>query len=192
MFRVPARPTYSGATAPPRLAYGSRRRLVGVMYGRNGWQPNGQATSNTASNDDGTPFPAPWGELEHPIPSVTVTTQLFPLEWWTAPGLRRTAVARATADPIELLARRSSIPILPEPRPLVAEATEPDVGAPLAIEPTDRPAPREWPEHGARRTRSTTRRSAHQRRGLVTRMALVAIGLILSLIAVETATRRRP
>ena len=202
MFRVPSRPTCSGAAAPPRLAYGSRRRLVGVMYGRNGWQPNGRPTSGTLAVADGPAVRAPWGELEHQIPSVTISTQLFPFEWWTAPGLRSTVGARATAAPTELVTRPTIIPILPEPLEEVPAASEPVGAALTAAEPAERQAERDAPERDApegdapereaRRARSAARRSARQRRGLATRVALVAIGLILSLIAVESATRRRP
>lgn len=204
MFRVPSRPTFSGAAAPPRLAYGSRRRLVGVMHGRNGWLPNGRAlsASEAAWTLDEPAFGAPWGELEHEIPYVTITTQLFPLAWWTAPGLRATAVAPAIADPIDLLYRPTSIPF--EPSPVPARTTEPELRhvipepadpvpvAPDADEPAIHPAPTDLAAPEPQRTRRATRRSAHERRGLVARAVLVAVGLIISLIAVETATRRRP
>jgi len=203
VFRVPSRPTISGAVAPPRLAYGSRRRLVGVMHGRNGWLPNGRAfpTSETSYAVDGPAFRAPWGELEHEIPYVTITTQLFPLAWWTAPSLRATATAWATADPIDILYR----PVKPvfDPAPASVEtpdpgqrqdvmAAEPVTVAPVAAELAIGVAPPPRPAADRRRARRATHRTAQARRGLVARLVVVAVGLIISLIAVESATRRRP
>ncbi len=193
MFRVPARPTISEAAAPPRLAYGSRRRLVGVMHGRNGWLPNGSSpsSSDAPSSLDQSSFRAPWGELEGGIPYVTITTQPFPLEWWTVPGLRSTAAAHAIADPIDLLFRPSNVLVEPAPEPDLAVELEQIA---VIVEPEEPAVERSTPElptAEARRTRRTTRRSARERRGLVTRMVLVAVGLVISLIAVETATRRR-
>ena len=191
MFRVPARPTISGATAPPRLAYGSRRRLVGVMHGRNGWLPNGSSPSGTGSNPGQSAFRAPWGELEVGIPYVTITTQPFPLEWWTAPGLRTTAAAHATADPIDLLYRPSGILVEPALEPALPVELEQVLVIAEPEEPAVDGFTTDWPTAEARRARRTARRSARQRRGLATRMFLVAVGLVISLIAVETATRRR-
>jgi hypothetical protein len=196
VFRVPSRPTYAGATAPPRLAYGSRRRLVGVMDGRNGWQTNGRgpAAFPPASSVYGPAFRAPWGEPEHADPSVTITTQLFPLAWWTAPGLRARPITRATSAPVDLVDRLVRIPIEPEYAPTDVPASEQELAAisrldVLEVAAEARTEPR---AHEPRRSGRAARRSAQHRRGFAARLALVAVGLILSLIAVETATRRRP
>lgn len=214
MFRVPLRSSSMGASALPRPSYDTRRRLVGVMHGSNTWSVNSPArpsggtahvpSAPTAPLQAEPAFRAPWGELERQIPYVTITTQPFPLEWWTPPGMRAAAVTRATALPVDLVSRPTpTFQELPE-APNAWLATEPGaspvptVSKPIAAEPmaaeakTADPMPAMTDVVATRRPRTApASREQRQRRGFVTRLAVLAIGLVISLIAVETATRRR-
>jgi hypothetical protein len=175
-----------GASAVPRPAYDTRRRLVGVMHGNNGWSINNptrppSSNGRAAARAQEPAFRAPWGELERQIPYVTITTQPFPLEWWTPPAMRAAAVTRAT-----------ELPASPDPAPRpfaiikIEVADDAEVAEPARLEPRPRPLPASAAQPGPR---SVGRQ--RQRRGFLTRLALVAVGLVISLIAVETASRRR-
>jgi hypothetical protein len=182
---VPLRIAPLGQLAPTRPFSDTRRRLAAVAQGRNGTHTG---SNGTAPAEPG--FRAPWGEVERQIPYVVITTQPWPMEWWRPPQSREAAARRASDQPADLLARpaaQAAPPLLPEATvgirvwdtPAHTSAHEP-VGM--------RVAPRKNTE-----PRSTVRRARAQqkRRGLFTRLAVVAVGLIVSLIAVETATRRR-
>jgi hypothetical protein len=131
-------------------------------------------------------FRAPWGELERELPYVTITTQPWPEEWWrpsaragtrASAAVAATAIARATDRPSERVAASTvAIPVDSTPHIAIAPLaqTTPD---------GDIPAP-------DTRSRRATRTEV-PRRGFLARMALVAAGLVLSLIAVESASRRR-
>jgi len=110
---------------------------------------------------------APWTESKVRIPYVVITTQPWPTEWWRPPS-ERVATNGAVARPIEIVA-------LPREEAPPAEA-------PRAPERIAEPVVR-LPERA--------RPSRQRRRGMLTRLAIVAIGVVISLIAVETASRRR-
>lgn len=198
VFRVPSRSASQGVAAIPRPPYDARRRMVGVMHGRNGWSLNGPARTSI-----GTPkataepaFRAPWGELEQQIPYVTITTRPFPLEWWHPRPAFDSAIARASAMPMDSVTpaapvvQRDLMPLfeIRQPAPAAAPGVrraidqEASFGQPSAYRADDRQARPATQAKGRRR----------RRRGLAARLAVVALGLLISLLAVESATRRRP
>ena len=120
------------------------------------------------------PMPAPWGEPAEPFPWVVVSTRL-----WTDvyPGMDRRGViaadiprVRPAGRPIDIV-RRPATPLTPASEPTYTRPTL--VGA---HDPTPTPAERK-------------RRAARPRRGFVARLVLLAIGLLVSLVAVEAAAR---
>ncbi len=149
---------------------------------------------------------APWGELD-PIPRVVIRTYPFPTRWWRAIG-PQTAAARATApvapaviriDPVPDEPARVTIPIetstAARTPATVATASAPGItGMTFAATSGAAPPLREMPaaraiDRGADEV--DPRRSPQRRRSLIGRLALLAVGLVISLIAVESASRRR-
>jgi hypothetical protein len=135
-------------------------------------------------------FRAPWGEIERELPYVTITTQPWPEEWWRPAAPRQTiatveatadAIARATDTPSERLTRSAvAVPV---------EAARSIAIKPIAkLEPLHETQAPETPQ--AKRTLASARKQP-PRRGILGRLVLVAAGLVLSLIAVESASRRR-
>lgn len=114
------------------------------------------------------PMLAPWGEPAEPFPWVVVSTRLWTDAW---PGMGRADVAQARAveRPIDIVAR----PATPPPPAPVQTRTPPVL---VAHDPTSVPVPR-------------LRGAPRPRRGFVARVALLAIALLVSLVAVEAATR---
>jgi hypothetical protein len=199
VFRVPLASASAGALGVPGVPYQMRRGLVPVMSlgggsrtDRAGESSAPQAGAATPASDlaaeeasrseasvpwahaGPTPiaetrridasFRAPWGESESKNPFVVITTEPWPVEWWRVP---RTAPlsAAATSNPM-------------------AVAASPFPAARSRI------VPLEVPQH-ADRPRARTRRRETPRRGLLARIALVAFGLVVSLLAVESASKRR-
>jgi hypothetical protein len=159
--------------------------------------PSGVATTRTTPQTALPPaepsFKAPWGELERELPYVTITTQPWPEEWWrpaarqvarvstAAVATAATAIARATDTPSERLSASAvAVPIDSAPQIAISPTpTPPAVGQTSTTETSTN-----------RETRRATRAEA-PKRGILARLALVAAGLVLSLIAVESASRRR-
>jgi hypothetical protein len=135
-------------------------------------------------------FRAPWGEIERELPYVTITTQPWPEEWWR-PAARRTAVGTVDAA-ADAIARATDTPTERMTRSAVAVPVE--AAHSIAIKPIAKPEPAhetpapETPK--AKRTPASARKQA-PRRGGRGRLVVVAGGLVLSLIAVESASRRR-
>jgi hypothetical protein len=152
-------------------------------------------------------FRAPWGELERQLPYVVITTQAWPEEWWRPPGSRAprriddadrssTLVAAAVAEATPPIGHRMQDPIAratdaPSERlaaSVIAVPVDPIrrigiTAIPKRSTTVGTPAP-------ARGRRRAPRREP-ARRGSLARLVLVAVGLVLSLIAVESASRRR-
>lgn len=235
MFRVPSRSGSPGAATRPRPTYDSRRQLSAVARGRNGWTISAPAWASAATVRPSLEpaFRAPWGELETEVVSVTITTRLFPLEWWRPPLTHaRAASAHASVEPgnpltsLKPLLRSASegqggifgqdhalgsigeavvIPVyaaaafadpaagVAQPAPGAAGRTgEAAEWRQLSPERTRKAA--EWRERSRPlppRTTPSHQQLRQQRRGLLTRLAVVVIGLVISLVAVESATRRR-
>jgi hypothetical protein len=195
VIRVPLASASAGVIGLAGLPYRVRRGLVpvlapfaGVLVPTTG--PGPIANLHTTMPSAEPAFRAPWGELERELPYVTITTQPWPEEWWTPAARRRTAatpalagnaIARATELPSERVAASVvAVPIDAGPRISVAPNAEPEPHI-------DAPAPS---AHRRRDGRRAVRNEA-PRRGFLGRVALVAVGLVLSLIAVESASRRR-
>ncbi len=193
MIRVPLASASAGVFGLAGVPYRVRRGLVPVSTPFTGvlaptTAPAVRSTAHTALPAAEPSFRAPWGELERELPYVTITTQPWPEEWWrpsaasartatrTSTAIAATAIARATDTPSERIAASAvAIPV--------------DSARPIAIVPLVRPEPSiDMP---APETPRTTARTEAPRRGFLGRLALVAAGLVLSLIAVESASRRR-
>jgi hypothetical protein len=191
---VPLRTAPLSQLAPARPFSDTRRRLVAVLQGRHA-SSNGHVATEPG-------FRSPWGELERQIPYVVITTQPWPAEWWRPRPQREAAAMRATAQPMDLLAR----PAAQAPAQAAIQAPEAPVGIKVwdtpahttahdlgdAAEPLVTPAPSR-PSSVSHNRAAVRRRARPQqdRRGLFARLAVLAVGLIVSLIAVETASRRR-
>jgi hypothetical protein len=179
------------------IPYRVRRGLVPVMAPLTGTLaqssgPGSVATAHAVLPAAQPSFRAPWGELERELPYVTITTQPWPEEWWR-PAARHigsatattaaNAIARATDPPSERLSASAvAVPVEAAPAIAIAPLVKPE-----SQPPADRPSPGAAPRRAARRPN----RNEAPRRGFLGRVALVAVGLVLSLIAVESASRRR-
>lgn len=157
---------------------------------------------------------APWGEPTEALPLVVITTQPWPEEWWRPAA--RSAAQRATERPITVVPARvapsppppmaaaASAPAAPAPaaRATAAGATAPAAPAPAApATAAGAAAPSavdydRWPAMASGRpTGWVARPSRHRprparvRRGLVARLAIVGLGLLVSLVAAEAAAR---
>ena len=197
MIRVPLASASAGVIGLVGVPYQVRRGLVPVMAPFAAALAPTSASQSVSTARAALPaaepsFRAPWGELERALPYVTITTQPWPEEWWrpaarglgaATSALAANAIARATDRPSELLSASAvAVPI---------EAAQAIAIAPLG-EPESRPnAAPPSPDAGPGRTARRANRNEAPRRGFLGRVALVAVGLVLSLIAVESATRRR-
>jgi hypothetical protein len=174
---------------------------------------------------------APWGEPEHPIPYVVITTQPWPEEWWrpnpahdaNGSPIKAARPASQLASAVDRVApvhangagsngtglngtaplpvARQKVPFDVEVIPVIrAEATsQPTLPTTPIIRRDERAAARPEarvpaasaapPRREVGRERLATARA--RRRGMLTRLAIFAAGLVISLIAVETASRRR-
>lgn len=173
MFRVLERAAGLLVVAPPERTARSRRPAVA----RDGRIviPIEPASGPAAS------MPAPWGEPAEPFPWVVVSTRVWTDVW---PRVA-TAATRATERPVSVAARAMS----PDPVSSVAGATVPfraSVAEPVtlaqevvAAEPVASRAVASGPAV----------RAARPRRGFVARLAMFALGLLVSMVAVEAASR---
>jgi uncharacterized membrane protein len=170
------------------------------MQGRNATSPLAAArvTATNGHSPAEPGFRAPWGELERKIPYVVITTQPWPHEWWRPATEQTSAAERATAHPVDILARpraQAAAPFpdfLPEHRSIIAASAGATASAaPSPARTTAQTAQTARPPKARQRGGAPRRDPAQRRRGLFARLAIVAVGLVISLIAVETASRRR-
>ena len=189
MFRVLERATGPMAIAPAATTTGSRPATA----------PTGRVEIPIGTSAEPVML-APWGESAEPFPWVVVSTRVWTDAW---PGMPRKepgsdAIVRALARPAEV----ARIAVMPRPAEsmnsaghtaptAVASSTPPTITSPatqavaagahaqisvvtraMAFDPV--PIPRR--EHRARR-------------GILARVAVLAIGLLVSLLAVEAVTR---
>ena len=205
MFRVPRRTSAAPVVAPPDRTtwHGPPTAKPETPLGRAATPISApQSAFDRIRIAPWESFQAPWGELE-PIPYVVVTTQPWPEEWWRPNGSGPHTVAAGphagTAGPDTRSDGRNIASTRPVPRQIAVIPIERGAAVPRAAPPVGE---RRAPDHPARRTAAATtnaaarrRRDAEaraaRRRGTLTRLAIFAVGLVISLIAVETAARRR-
>jgi hypothetical protein len=195
VIRVPLASASAGVIGLAGVPYRVRRGLVPIMAPMTGVLAPSSVSATISTSHPALPaaepsFRAPWGELERELPYVTITTQPWPEEWWRPAARRMTAaaatlasnaIARATDRPSERIGT-SAVAVPVDTTPAIAIA-------PLAASEAIRESA--TPDRIRNRDARRTDRGEAPRRGFLGRLALVAAGLVLSLIAVESATRRR-
>ena len=185
MFRLPLRAVAPGVVPPPRR----RTRFGGARYAHRAAPPpatiedTGRVSGAAALSVERVVAlldRAPWEEPARKIPYVIITTQPWPEEWWRRTDRPGASTTRATERPLEIVA----LPRMPELAP-------PEEAPPLVA--PSRSAQQARRGSGALRAdrREDRDRAGSRRRGSLGRLALFVLGLVISLVAVETATRWR-
>ena len=191
VFRVLARATGLLVIAPPERVP-TRLPASRRVDGRASGQPGATAHRKPLAAQLTPLAMAPWGEPARSVPYVVITTQAWPHEWWR-PADRVATVS--AARPISVVAARrapggSIVPVIPaKDLPASSVAGAPTDGDHAVAEraaaalgmapPAASPAAHTSLAHGRGRSQ----------RGLMRRVAILVIGLVVSIVAAETAYR---
>ena len=117
------------------------------------------------------------------LPFVVITTQAWPEEWWRAPRNGAVQTAPSTAAQRAISVATIARPVETAPVITVAPMPAPTDMRQASHGPRDRP-------HGAEPTDRLPGRRRRSR-GTFTRLAMLGLGLLVSIVAVEAASRRR-